>query len=145
MPLLVRHQLAVVAKPVAERYRAAEIPAASLMVGLHLSDALSDAVALGLSEGCGDRQEQLTKPIACYVAAQVEQVELDAPALQALDDLERVKGRAEQAIELGRDDDVATLKLGEQLASDRAIFDGTEPETPSSTSTSASIRPCIKP
>jgi hypothetical protein len=59
----------------------ARIPAASLLVGLHLSDALSDAVALGLSEGCGDRQEQLTTPIACDVAAQVEQVQFDAPAL----------------------------------------------------------------
>jgi hypothetical protein len=64
---------------VAERYRAAEIPAASLLVGLHSSDALSNAISLGLSEGCGDRQEQLADPIARDVAAQVEQVELDAP------------------------------------------------------------------
>ena len=62
----------------AEWYRAAEIPAASLLVGLHLSDALSNAISLGLSEGCGDRQEQLADPIARDVAAQVEQVELDA-------------------------------------------------------------------
>jgi hypothetical protein len=45
---LVRHQLAVVAQPVAERDRAAEIPAARLLVGLYLSDALSDAVALAV-------------------------------------------------------------------------------------------------
>jgi hypothetical protein len=87
---LVRHQLAVVAQPVAERYRAAEIPAASLLVGLHLSDALSNAISLGLSEGCGDRQEQLADPVARDVAAQVEQVQLDAPAFQALNDLERI-------------------------------------------------------
>ena len=85
------HQTAVVAQPVAERYRPAEISAASLLVGLHLSDALSNAVSLGLSEGCGDRQEQLADPIALDVAAQVEQVELDAPTLQALDDLGRVR------------------------------------------------------
>jgi hypothetical protein len=38
-------------------------------------------------------------------------MELDAPVLQALDDLERVEGRAEQTVELGCDDDVSPLEF----------------------------------
>ena len=76
---LMRDELAVVAAPEPERDLAAEISAARLLVGLHLSNALADAVALGLGEGGGDRQEQLGQAIACNVAAQVEQMERDAP------------------------------------------------------------------
>ena len=119
-----RDQLPAVGATEPEWNLPAEVSATGLLIGLRLPNALADAVALGLGEGGGDRQEQLTKPIACDVTAQVEQVQFDAPPLQALDVLVRIEGRAEQAIELGRDDDVATLKLGEQLASDRAIFDG---------------------
>ena len=99
---LMRDQLAVVAAPEPKRDFPAEVSAARLLVGLHLPDALADAIALGLGEGGGDRQEQLGQAVAGNVAAQVEQVELDAPLLEVLDDLERVEGRAEQAIELRR-------------------------------------------
>jgi hypothetical protein len=113
-----RDELAGVAEPEPERNPSAEVSAARLLVGFRLPDALADAVALRLGKSRGDGQEQLADPVARDVSAQVEQVELDAPALQALDDLERVEGRAEQAIELGRDDDVAPLDPSEQRAAD---------------------------
>jgi transcriptional regulator with XRE-family HTH domain len=90
---LMRHELAVVAAPEPERNLPAEIATARLLVGLHLPDPLPNAITLGLSKGCGDGQEQLGQAIAGDVAAQVEQMELDAPALQALHHLERVVGR----------------------------------------------------
>jgi hypothetical protein len=74
-------------------------------------------------------QEQLADPVARDISAQVEKMELDAPALQSLDDLERVEGRAEQAIQLGRDGNVAPLKLGERRATDRTLLDGNGPDT----------------
>src|SRR5208282_1530246 len=43
---------------------AAEVTCAGLLIGLHLPDALADAVALGLSVGGGGRQEQLGYPVA---------------------------------------------------------------------------------
>jgi hypothetical protein len=42
---------------------AAEIPTARLLVSFNLADTLADAVALGLSEGGGDREEQLRQTI----------------------------------------------------------------------------------
>ena len=102
----------------------AEISAARLLIRLHLANAFADAVALSLSEGGGDRQEQLGQAIAGDVPAEVEQMEFDATLLQVFDDLERVKGRAEQAIELGCDDNIAPLQLGEQRAAYRALLDG---------------------
>jgi hypothetical protein len=50
-------ELAVVAQPVAEGDRSAEIAAAGLLVGLHLSNALADAVTLRLGKGRCDRQK----------------------------------------------------------------------------------------
>ena len=61
----------------------------STQVGFHLSDALPDAVTLCLSKCRRNRQKQLADPVDRDVAAQVEQVKPDAPALQALDDLVR--------------------------------------------------------
>ena len=78
---------------------------------LDLANALADSVALGFGEGGSDRQEQLGHTIARDVAAEIEQVELDAPRLQAFDDLKRVERRAEQAIELRGDDNVAALSV----------------------------------
>jgi hypothetical protein len=57
-----------------------------------LSNSLPDVVALSLGKSRRDGQEQLADPVARDVAAEVEQVQLDAPALEALDDLERVEG-----------------------------------------------------
>ena len=54
-----RDKFAVVASPKSERNLPAEIPASGLLIGLDLSDAFTDAVALGLGEGGGDRQKQL--------------------------------------------------------------------------------------
>ena len=69
-------ELAVVAAPEPEGDLAAEVSAAGLLVGLGLSDALTDAVALCLGEGGGDRQEELRQAVAGNVAAQIERVEL---------------------------------------------------------------------
>ena len=51
----------------------------------HLTNVLANAVALSLGEGGGDRQEQLAESVAGDVATEIEQVELDAPLLQAFD------------------------------------------------------------
>jgi hypothetical protein len=48
-----RDELAIVAQPVAEVDRSAEIAAAGLLIGLYLANAVADAVALGLGEGGG--------------------------------------------------------------------------------------------
>jgi hypothetical protein len=48
-----RDKFAVVAAPEPERNLAAEVSATGLLVGLHLSNPLADAISLGLSEGCG--------------------------------------------------------------------------------------------
>jgi hypothetical protein len=42
------------------------------LIRLNLSDALSDSIALGLSESSSDRQEQFGEPIARNVAAEIE-------------------------------------------------------------------------
>jgi hypothetical protein len=55
------------------------------------------------------------------VAAEVEEVQRDASLAQDLDDLQRVEGRAEQAVELRRDDDVALPQPGEQRSADGAL------------------------
>src|ERR1700733_10748592 len=88
---LMRHELAVVAAPEPERYLPAEIAAARLLVGLHLPDPLSNAITFGFGEGGSDRQEQFRQAIAGDVAAEIKQVKLDAPRLEALDYLERVE------------------------------------------------------
>ena len=75
---LVGDELAGLADAVAERRGPAEVAPASLLVGLHLPDPLADAVALGLGEGGGDRQEQLRQAVARNVAAKVEEVKGDA-------------------------------------------------------------------
>ena len=48
----------------------------------------------------------------------------DAALAQVLDHRERVERRAEQAVELRRDHDVALRELGEQLAALRPLGDG---------------------
>jgi hypothetical protein len=101
-----------------------KIPAPRLLISLHLSDTFANAVAFGLGEGGGDREEQLRQPVAGNVAAQVEQMEGDAPLLQILDHLERIEGRAEQAIELRGDHHVALRQLGEQGAGGGSRGDG---------------------
>src|ERR1700722_10197527 len=55
--VLMLDKLTAFAAPVAERHDAAEITPAGLLVGLHLSDALADAVALSFCECRGDGQE----------------------------------------------------------------------------------------
>ena len=50
-------------------------------------------------------------------------MELDATRPETFHDLERIEGRSEQTVQLGRDDNIATLQLGEQQASNRAILD----------------------
>ena len=50
----------------------AEIQPPSLLVGLHLTNALPDAITLGLSECRCNRQEQLADPVAGNVAAEIE-------------------------------------------------------------------------
>ena len=57
-------QLAVVASPEPKRNLPPKIPAPGLLVGLHLPNALPDAVALGLGKSGGDRQEQLGQAVA---------------------------------------------------------------------------------
>ncbi len=118
-----RDKLAVVAAPEPERNLSAQIPPAGLLIGLHLPDAFPDAVALGLGEGGRDCQEQLRYPVAGDVAAEIEQVELDAPRLETFYNFERVEGRTEKAIELRRDNDIAALELGKQSAADRTVLD----------------------
>jgi len=66
---LVRHQLAVVSSYEAKGDVSAEKAPSGLLVGLHLGDALPDAITLGLSECRGNRQEQLADPVAGDVAA----------------------------------------------------------------------------
>jgi hypothetical protein len=56
---LIRDELAIIATPESEGNLPAEIPPPGLLVRLHLPNSLADAVALGLGEGGGDRQEQL--------------------------------------------------------------------------------------
>jgi len=50
-------------------------------------------------------------------------MQIDAALLERSDDVERVEGGAKEAIELGGDENVAALKLGEERAADRALFD----------------------
>jgi hypothetical protein len=69
-------QFAALAATVTERDLPTEIPAPRLLIGLHLANALANAVTFGLGKGCGDGQE----------------MESNAPLLQALDYLERVEG-----------------------------------------------------
>ena len=73
-----RDERAAITQPVAELDRASEKAPPGLLIRLHLRNALADAVALGLGEGSGDRQEQLRQAIARDVSAQIEQVQLDA-------------------------------------------------------------------
>ena len=89
---LVWDKLAIFAATEPERNLPAEVSAARFLIGLHLPDAFANAVTLDLGEGSGDRQEQFRQAIAGDVAAQIEQVELYAPRLEAFDDLERVEG-----------------------------------------------------
>ena len=89
---VVRDKLALVAGTEAERDFSAEIAAARFLVGLHLPDALSDAVTLGLGECGGDRQEQLGQAVAGNVAAKVEQMQPHAARIQFLDDLAARRG-----------------------------------------------------
>jgi len=53
-----RNELAVVAASEAKRNFAPEVAAPCLLVSLYLGNSLADAVAFGLGEGGGDRQEQ---------------------------------------------------------------------------------------
>ena len=89
---LLVNQVAVTAQPISERHCATQVAPASLLIGLHLPDAFSDAIALSLRKGSGDRQEQLGYAVAGDVAAEIDQMELDAATLQALDDLQRIEG-----------------------------------------------------
>ena len=142
---LMRDELAGVTPPEPERNLAAQISAAGLLVGFHLPDAFADPIALGLGEGGGDRQEQLGQAVACNVAAEIEQMQSDASLLQVLDDLERVESRAEQAIELrarSRTSPFVSLANSGPAAGRSAT--GTEPLTPSSTTTPSSVRPCMR-
>ena len=52
--------------------------------------------------------------LAAAIVAEVEPPQRDAAFLKILDDLQRVRGRPEHAIHLGRDDDIARLADGEQ-------------------------------
>jgi hypothetical protein len=78
---LVAHQLAALAQPVTERHDASQISAPGFLVGLHLSNALPDAVALCFGKSSSDRQEKLADAVAGDVAAEIEQVQLDAPEI----------------------------------------------------------------
>jgi hypothetical protein len=67
-----QRQLALLTPMIAKRNNAAEVTATRLLVSLDLSDPFADAVALGLSEGGRDGQEQLREPIARNIAAKVQ-------------------------------------------------------------------------
>ena len=51
--------------------------------------------------------------LAAAIVAEVEPPQRDAAVFKILDDLQRVRGRPEHAIHLGRDDDIARLDDGE--------------------------------
>ena len=52
--------------------------------------------------------------LAAAIVAEVEPPQRDAAFFKILDDLQRVRGRPEHAIHLGRDDDIARLDDREQ-------------------------------
>ena len=68
------------------------LPVAFAVAVVNAEFSLPDAISLSLSECRGDRQEQLGYAVAGDVAAEIEQMELDAAVLQALDDFERIEG-----------------------------------------------------
>ena len=104
-----------------ERHRAAEVPAALLLVAFHFGDALAGPVPLGLGHGGQDGEHQLGHAVAGGVAAEVDHVQVDAGLLQLGQHVERIEGGAEHAVELGRDDDVAGPQNGQQRGALLAI------------------------
>ncbi len=72
-------EFAVVATPEPEGDGAPQVAPPGPLIGLHLSNALSDAVALRFGEGGSDRQKEFGYAVAGDVAAEIEQMEPDAP------------------------------------------------------------------
>jgi hypothetical protein len=64
-----RDQFAAINSSVAERNFPSEITPTGLLIRLYLPNSFADAVALGLSEGGRDRQEQLAEAVAGNIAA----------------------------------------------------------------------------
>jgi hypothetical protein len=93
-----RSQVAPLAASEPEEDFAAEIPAPRLLIRLHrpmrsrMRSRSASAKAAAIVRNSFDR------PLPEMSPAQIEQVELDALALQALDDLKRLEGRAEQEL-----------------------------------------------
>ena len=61
--------------------------------------------------------------LAAAIVAEVEPPQQDVAFFKILDDLQRVRGRPEHAIHLGRDDDITRLDDGE-----RSLALGPQPE-----------------
>ena len=113
----------MLAATITERHDAAEITAPRFLVSLDLSDPFADAVALSFGESRRDGQEQLREPIAGNIAAEIEQVQTDATFAQVFHHLQRVERRAEQPVELRRDNDIALSELCEQGTAFRPLMD----------------------
>ena len=60
----VRDEFAGVAAPEPKGNLPAKVSPTGLLIGFHLANALANAIALGLGEGGGDRQEQLRQAVA---------------------------------------------------------------------------------
>jgi hypothetical protein len=108
-PLLLGHlnQLAGTTDAPAEGDDAAQVAPPRPLVGLHVCDALADAVALGLGHGGEDGEDQLRDAVARHVAAEIDHVQAHAAVLEAPQDVERVQRAAEHAVELRRHHGVA--------------------------------------
>src|SRR5215213_3272076 len=89
---LMLDEIAVTGDTVAERHLAPEIAPTRLLILLHVRDALPDAVALSLSKGGRDGQEELAQAVPGNVAAEVQQMELHPARPELFDDVEGIQG-----------------------------------------------------
>jgi hypothetical protein len=83
---LKRQQFAIVAAPEAEGHRPPEEPAAGVLVGLDLRDALVDAIALGSANAAAIVRNCLLIPLPAMSPPKSNRCSL-TPRLEALDDL----------------------------------------------------------
>jgi hypothetical protein len=95
------HEPAIVADTKAKREFTSEIPVALALIPLHLRNALTDAVALGLGHRGENSEHQLADAVARHVAAQVDHVQADVSGLELREPVQRVETSEEAAFRYG--------------------------------------------
>jgi hypothetical protein len=110
-----RAKRSVVINLEAKLTRAAEVSPTTPLLGLHFSDALTNAVALELGYPTQDREHELGDSVSGAVATKVKQIERNLAASEIADDAQSIVCRPKHSIQLACDHGVAGLQRLLQL------------------------------